>query len=215
MFDPARSTVYGVVLNHGLQLHEMGEALVQPPYGKPPIAPVLYIKPPNTFLPGGGEVPVPPGLEALEMGAAIAAVIGRTACRVSEDQALGHVAGFAPAIDVTIPHKSLHRPAIRQRCRDGFLPIGDLTPGLDAESLSVGIRLNGKLVGGLSAHQLVRSAARLIADVTEFMTLYAGDVLLLGLSPHASSLARPGDHVEAVLEGGGKVECRLVPEAAA
>ena len=71
-----------------------------PPYGRPPAAPVLYIKPPNTFLPGGGEVVVPAGVEALEIGATLALVIGRTACRVSEAEAMEHLARFAVAIDV-------------------------------------------------------------------------------------------------------------------
>jgi 5-oxopent-3-ene-1,2,5-tricarboxylate decarboxylase/2-hydroxyhepta-2,4-diene-1,7-dioate isomerase len=210
-------TVYGVILNTRPQLDALGPLLDAPPYGKPPQAPVLYIKPPNTWLPGGGEVAVPSGVEALEMGAALAVVIGRTATRVSEAEALDHVLGYAPAIDVCIPHDSLHRPAIRQRCRDGFLPIGAVTPksavdGLNA--LDIVLHVNGKPASRYSTADLVRPVARLIADVTDFMTLFAGDVLLAGLPPDGPQ-ASLGDLAEARIEGVGAVSCVLAPEALA
>ena len=42
-------TVYGVILNLRQELAALGEAMEKPPYGKPPKAPVLYIKPRNTL----------------------------------------------------------------------------------------------------------------------------------------------------------------------
>jgi 5-oxopent-3-ene-1,2,5-tricarboxylate decarboxylase/2-hydroxyhepta-2,4-diene-1,7-dioate isomerase len=207
-------SVYGVILNVRRQLDALGEALHAPPYGAPPRAPVLYIKAPNTCLPGGGDVPVPAGVEALEMGATLAVTIGRTAARVAEAQALEHVAGYAAAIDVCIPHTSLHRPAVRQRCRDRFLPIGALTPRsavADPAALKVEVRVNGEPRGGFAMAELVRPLGRLIADVTEFMTLFAGDVLLVGLPPDAP-LAGVSDEVEAAVAGVGSVRCRLVAE---
>jgi 5-oxopent-3-ene-1,2,5-tricarboxylate decarboxylase/2-hydroxyhepta-2,4-diene-1,7-dioate isomerase len=207
-------TVYGVIMNLRAEIEALGEALSAPPYGSPPEAPVLYIKPPNTFLPGGGEVAVPAGSDALEMGASIALVFGRTAARVGEDEALDFVAGYAPVIDVSIPHASLHRPAIRQRCRDRFLPIGALAPKsavADLNQLSVAVRINGAEAGGFSTAELVRPIPRLIADVTDFMTLGAGDVLLVGLPPQRP-LARLGDRAEAEVAGVGTVGCTLVTE---
>jgi 5-oxopent-3-ene-1,2,5-tricarboxylate decarboxylase/2-hydroxyhepta-2,4-diene-1,7-dioate isomerase len=213
---PVEGTVYGVILNLRQQLEAMADAFGQAPYGAEPNAPVLYIKPPNTYLPRGGVVAVPPGVEALEMGAAIAVVIGRTACRVSEAAAMEHVAGYAVAIDVCVPHASLHRPAVRQRCRDGFLPIGPVIPrdavaGLN--QLSVALRVNGRETSRYSTADLVRPIPRLIADVTEFMTLYAGDVLLAGLPPDGP-LAKSGDAVEAEVSGLGVLACALAAEAA-
>jgi len=211
-FRPTASgAVYGVILNLRPQLQALGPALDKPPYGKPPQAPVLYIKPPNTYLPGGGEVYAPEGVEALEMGACLAIVIGRTATRVAEAQALDHVLGYAPAIDVCVAHESLHRPAIRQRCRDGFLPLGAVAAPVSG-AVDVRVKINGKDAGGFSTADLVRPVARLIADVTDFMTLHAGDVLLAGLPPDGPQ-ARLGDRVEARIEGVGVVGCVLTPEA--
>ena len=207
-------TVYGTILNVRRQLELLGDALDKPPYGKPPRAPVLYIKPPNTYAPDGATVAVPPGVEALETNATLAVVIGKTACRVSEADALEHVAGYAVAIDVCIPHSSLPRPAVRQRCRDGFLPMGETTPRAtvaDPDVLSVAVYVNGGEVSRFSTSDLVRPVTRLIADVTQFMTLSEGDVLLVGLPPDGPQ-ARVGDRVEARITGVGAVTCTLAAE---
>jgi 5-oxopent-3-ene-1,2,5-tricarboxylate decarboxylase/2-hydroxyhepta-2,4-diene-1,7-dioate isomerase len=211
---PTDGTAYGVILNVRRQLESLGEALSQPPYRAPPRAPVLYIKPPNTYAPGGGAVPVPSGVDALEMGASLALVIGRTAARVPEAEAMQHVAGYAAVIDVCVPHASLHRPAVRQRCRDRFLPIGPMAPrGAVAapDALAVRVRVDGQDRGGFSLAELVRPVPRLIADVTAFMTLFAGDLLLVGLPPEGP-LARIGQEVVAEVSGVGTVSCRPVAE---
>jgi len=217
-FRPTASgAVYGVILNLRPQLQALGPALDKPPYGKPPQAPVLYIKPPNTYLPGGGEVYAPEGVEALEMGACLAIVIGRTATRVPEAQALDHVLGYAPAIDVCVAHESLHRPAIRQRCRDGFLPIGAVAPkaaALRLNALDVALFVNGREQSRYSTADLVRPVARLLADVTDFMTLFAGDVLLAGLPPDGPQ-AGIGDRAEVRIDGVGSVGCVVAREARA
>ena len=213
---PVSGTIYGVILNVRHEIEAIGAALSQPPYGKPPQAPVLYIKPPNTYLPGGGEVFVPAGEDALEANATLAVVIGRTAARVSQADALSHVLGYAVAIDVCVPHTSLHRPAIRQRCRDGFLPIGTVMPKAtvgDPDRLAVKVAVNGREMSLFSTADLVRPVSRLIADVTEFMTLFEGDVLLVGLAPDGPR-ARAGDRVEAEIDGVGSVSCSLIAETA-
>ena len=50
---------------------------------------VLYIKPRNTRSAHGRPIVVPAGVTALEMGASLGVVIGRTACRVREAEAHG------------------------------------------------------------------------------------------------------------------------------
>jgi 5-oxopent-3-ene-1,2,5-tricarboxylate decarboxylase/2-hydroxyhepta-2,4-diene-1,7-dioate isomerase len=204
-------TVYGVILNVQGSVEALGEAVNAAPYKAPPKAPVLYIKPRNTFLPGGGLVGVPEGAPALEVQPTLGLLFGRTATRVSEADALAYVAGFVPAIDVAIPHASVYRPAIRQRCRDGFLPLGaPVAP--TAGPVNARVRINGADAGGFSTADLVRPLSRLIADVTDFMTLSPGDVLLVGLGL-GSPQARVGDQVTAELSGVGTVGVSLVPES--
>ena len=211
-------TVYGVLLNYRGALAALGDAVRQPPYKAPPKAPVLYIKPANTWIGHGAPIPVPADADALEMGAALGVVLGRAACRVTAESALDHVAGYTVANDVSVPHDSYYRPSIRFKCRDGFCPIG---PGIidrvrvpDPDALAVRVFVDGALRQQNTTANLIRSTARLIADITEFMTLSPGDVLLTGV-PENAPLARAGQRVAIEIEGVGRLENPLVAEGPA
>lgn len=218
MHAPPRGTVYGTLLNYRGALAALGEAVHKPPYKAPPKAPVLYIKPANTWIGDGAPIPVPSDAEALQMGAALGVVIGRTACRVPVDAALDYVAGYTVVNDVSVPHDSFYRPSIRLKCRDGFCPISatlvesERVPNPDA--LAVRVFVDGVLRQQNTTANLIRSTARLIADITEFMTLSAGDVLLTGV-PENAPLARAGQRVAIEIEGVGRLENPLVAEGRA
>jgi len=211
------ATVYGTLLNYQGALAALGAAVREAPYGAPPEAPVLYIKPANTMIGHGMDIPLPEGVAELEIGAALGVVIGRTASRVSPQRALEHVLGYTVANDICIPHASLYRPAIRERARDGFCPIGpwviERKAVRDPDALAVRVWINGELRQENTTRNLIRSVSTLIADVTEFMTLYAGDVLLVG-TPENAPLAGAGDRVRIEAEGVGALENRVVPEQA-
>lgn len=213
--------VYGALLNHAPELAALGEAAHQPPYKAPPRAPVLQVKPRNTLAGDGAQVPVPPDVPTLEIGASLAIVIGRTACRVAQADAADVIAGFTIAADLRVPHASHYRPAVRQRARDGFCPLGprvvalaDLGGLAAAAALPVHVAVHGQPVHHSHTGERVRGIARLIADVTEFMTLEAGDVLLLGVAAQVPQ-ARVGQAVAITIEGIGTLNLALVAEAAA
>lgn len=209
-----RGTVYGSLLNHADALAALGTAAHAPPYKAPPKAPVLYIKPRNTWAGTGDAVVVPAGVDELEIGATLGLVIGRTACRVSEAQALSFVAGGVIVNDVSVPHASYYRPSLRFNARDGFCPIGPCVAlerlgSLDA--LQVQVEIDGVLVQRSSTAGLIRPAARLLAEVTEFMTLSPGDVLMLGVAAGAPR-ARAGQRVSILIDGMGRLDNPLVAE---
>ncbi|MFV3127096.1 fumarylacetoacetate hydrolase family protein [Niveispirillum sp. KHB5.9] len=212
---PDGGTVYGVVLNTKTELARLGDSLSAAPYKAPPKAPVLYIKPRNTRNRHGGLVTVPAATPMLEVNATLAVLIGRPATRVAPELALDHVAGYTLAIDVCEPHDSYYRPAIRQRCRDGFLPVGPLVvPAAaitDPDALEIAVSVNGVPAARWSTADLVRPLATLIADVSGFMTLAAGDLLLVGLAPDPA-LARAGDKVTASIAGIGELTVTLEGE---
>ncbi len=206
-------TVYGVLLNDAPSLARAAPSFEAPPYKAAPRAPVLYIKPRNTRAGEGAAVAVPADPGVVRIDATVGAVIGRPATRVSPEHALEHVAGYVVASDLTLPHDQVYRPAIAQRCRDGFCPMSAVqaAPGFDVSRAEVVVVVNGAEVQRRSLSQLVRPLPQLIADVTEFMTLTEGDVLLLG---HAddSPTARPGDAVHIEVPGLGRLSHTLVAE---
>ena len=213
--SPVSGTIYGTLLNYKGALKALENEVNEPPYNQPPNAPILYIKPVNTINGYNVPIPLPSDVAELEVGAALGIVIGRTATRVSEEQALDYVAGYTVVNDVTVPHSSFFRPAISQKARDGFCPVGPWVIERDAienpDALELRVYINGELRQENTTANLIRPVKKLIAEVTEFMTLTAGDTLLVGV-PEGAPLVKSGDHVCIKIEGVGALENRVVHE---
>jgi 5-oxopent-3-ene-1,2,5-tricarboxylate decarboxylase/2-hydroxyhepta-2,4-diene-1,7-dioate isomerase len=209
---PPRGTVYGTLLNFRGALAALGESVNQPPLKAPPKAPILYIKPRNTFAANGDAVLLPEGVEALEFGASLALVIGRTACRVAERDALDVLAGYAIANDVSVPHQPYYRPSLRFKCRDGFCPIGEFVARAavaDPDALEITVEVDGEIVQRGHTSTLIRPVAKLLAEVTEFMTLSRGDMLLIGVPENAPRL-RAGQRATIRIDGIGELHNHVV-----
>lgn len=190
-------TVYGVLLNGQAEWEAWAPRMTEPPYRAAPQAPVLYIKTANTWCASGAATAVPAG--GAEVGASLALVLGGPACRVVAAQALDHVAGCVLVNDLALPHASYYRPPLPQRNRDGFLGIGPRLATLqqigDPNRLRLQVRIDGRLRQTVDLARMRRPAAQLIAEVSEFLTLQRGDVLLLGLGA-PRPLARAGQRIE-------------------
>lgn len=219
---PIHGTVYGVLLNSAAEWQATEPLMHEPPYKAPPQAPVLYIKTANTWSANDTAIALPRGVGEVEVGATLAAVMGTQ----------GHVRGFVLLNDWSLPHsvdaQGFYRPPVKSKCIDGFLGVGaNLWPAADlpepnAHTLTV--RINGALCQTVDLAQMRRPWPALLAAVSEFMTLQAGDVLMLGLDvlregPRAGRrpLARAGDVVEVScpgVPGLGVLRHTLVQEAA-
>lgn len=195
-----RGTVYGPLLNFQRELALWAARMNEAPYKAPPQAPVLYIKTANTFSPSGGTVVLPPGAEALAVGATIGLVMGEPLPGCSKPR-LSALAGCVLLNDWCVPHDSYFRPPVKTRCADGLLGVGpSLVPmPVVLDGLQIEVRINGVWKQTVGLADLVRPAAQLLADVGEFMTLQPGDVLMLGtdcLMDGSRPLAKARDTVE-------------------
>lgn len=181
-------TVYGVILNDAASVQKIG-SLAEAPYKGAPKAPALYIKPANTRAACGAAVNLPGDAKTVEVAATIGLVMGRAAGRLTAENALDAVAGIVLAADLSLPHASYYRPAIREKCFDGSLPLSSVKPLVDLGQLVLNTEIDGKVVESRSLAGLIRKPAQLLADVTEFMSLRQGDVLLVGVSYQAPQAA--------------------------
>jgi 5-oxopent-3-ene-1,2,5-tricarboxylate decarboxylase/2-hydroxyhepta-2,4-diene-1,7-dioate isomerase len=218
-FDVAPYRLSGVVvgplLNHAAALAALGDGVREAPYKAAPKGPILYIKPRNTLATTGAAVTIPAGCDELEIGASLGLVIGATACRVDARRALDHVAGYTLVADLSVPHDSYYRPSIRFKALDGSCLLGPRVVArasvADPDALAVRISLDGVRAQATGTGGMVRSAARLIADVSEFMTLRPGDILMLGVA-FGAPRGRPGQRFAVEVDGIGTLEGHLVAE---
>lgn len=210
--------VYSALLNDPQQLLQLGDAVHQPPYKAPPQHPVLAVRPRHALAADGQAIQVPAG--GVCTGASLGLVVGRTACRVALADAPAHIAGYLVANQLSLPMHGPgrhYRPAVRQTARDGFCALGPAVVPAHAvptpDDLAMQLLLDGQPVWqGRSAGRL-RGTARLLSDVSDFITLQPGDVLLLGTSADMP-LARAGQTMAVAIDGLGTLHNSLVAEAA-
>ena len=208
-------TAYGVVLNHRSEREALAQAFEAAPYKAPPQAPVMYIKPRGCLAGDGAVVRLDADLHEVEAAPTLGLLFGRDVYRSSPHEALGCVEAACLALDLSEPHASYYRPVVRQRCRDGFLPLGRpaaFRPPLLEQPIVA--RVGGHEALSWSPKDLVRDAATLVADISEFMTLRAGDLLLIGLPPGAPRLQR-GEQISVSMEGLPSLRVSLASEVAA
>ena len=206
-------TVLGALLNDPAALAALGDALHQPPHKAPPRAPVLEVKPRHTWATDGDAIAVP---GAVLVGVSLAIVLGHGAHRVQASDALALVAGWLVAGDLSLPLPGHYRPSVRLKARDGFCPLGQvLVPAAavpQPDALATQVLVDGVCVQRASTAGRQRGVAQLIADVSQFMTLQPGDVLLLGAT-HGAPLVLPGQAVQLLIDSVGTLGFTLVAEA--
>lgn len=207
----ATGTLFGIALNYTGLLQSRLAEFDEPPYQKPPVKPVLFIKTPNTRNADGQAVVMPTG-ERLQPGPALGVVIGKTASRVAEKDALAHVAGYLIVNEFSLPEESYYRPAVKAKCRDGFCSLSSEVVELaEPHRLNLKLLVNGEVRQENTTANLVRGIARLISELSEFMTLHEGDVLITG-TPEGRVDVQPGDEVVVEISGLGRLTNSIVAQ---
>ncbi len=99
--------------------------------------------------------------------------------------------------------------------QDGFSPLGPAmaAQGVDPTALHITSTVNGEVRQDATGADLIFTFAQLIADLSRFMTLEPGDVILTG-TPAGANVVAPGDVVEVTLEGAGSVTSTIVEAGA-
>jgi 2-keto-4-pentenoate hydratase/2-oxohepta-3-ene-1,7-dioic acid hydratase in catechol pathway len=181
--------------------------------GEPPKAPLLFGKFANTLCGDGDAIVLPPGVGHVDAEAELAVVIGRTAHRVSEDDALEFVAGWTCANDVSARDFQFGDGQwFRGKSLDTFCPVGPRVVSrdeLDPRDLRVQQRLNGEVLQDARTNDLIFTVPVLVSYVSQAITLEPGDLILTG-TPEGVGVFRdpkislaPGDVVEVEVEGIG------------
>ncbi|WP_306322304.1 MULTISPECIES: fumarylacetoacetate hydrolase family protein [unclassified Streptomyces] len=185
---------------------------------EPPAEPVVFFKAADTVVGPDDTVLVPRGSKKTDWEVELAVVIGRTARYVeSHEAALACVAGYAVAHDVSEREFQIERGGTWDKGKncETFNPLG---PWLvtadevqDPQALGLKLWVNGELKqDGTTADQIF-PVAEVVRYVSQFMTLYPGDVINTGTpagvamgQPEPKPYLRAGDVVELEVEGLGR-----------
>jgi 2-keto-4-pentenoate hydratase/2-oxohepta-3-ene-1,7-dioic acid hydratase in catechol pathway len=170
--------VVGIGLNYREHAKESGAEI--------PKEPIVFLKA-NTSINGPfDDVVLPKGSNRSDWEVELGVVIGKRAKGVSEAQALSHVFGYVIVNDVSEREHQLERGGqwTKGKSHDTFCPIG---PWLvtseevgDEQALDLWCEVNGERYQNSNTSDMIFSVAQCVSYVSQFMTLYPGDVITTG-----------------------------------
>jgi 2-keto-4-pentenoate hydratase/2-oxohepta-3-ene-1,7-dioic acid hydratase in catechol pathway len=194
-----RPRIFGLGYNYKAHSQESQKAV--------PEIPVLFMKPSTCVVGHEDSIVYPPHGEIIHFEGELTVVIGKTARRVSEADALNYVLGYTCGNDVS--DRVLQRRESSFGCLlagkgyDTFAPIGPwIVTGLDPAAQRIITRVNGTVRQDGNSCDLVFSVPFLIAYLSKYMTLLPGDLIMTG-TPAGVGPIQVGDTIEVEIEGIG------------
>ncbi len=196
---------------------------------EPPPAPLIFSKWPSSVIGHEAEIRWDPALTGqVDYEAELAVVIGRTARRVSEADALAHVLGYTCLDDVSARDLQFGDGQwARGKSLDTFCPMGPVLVTADEipdpQDLEISCRVGGEIVQHANTAQMYFGVAAIISYCSQAFTLEPGDVIATGTPGGVGIFRDPpvllgdGDEVTVEIERIGRLvnTCRYEPAAVA
>lgn len=179
-----------------------------------PDEPCVFMKPQTCLIAHDEAIKLPAWTGRVDYEGELAVVIGTTCRNVDEARALDCVLGYSCFNDVSarvLQHKD--GQWVRAKGFDTFGPFGPavrITRSLP-KTAGLATYLNGNVVQRSSFDDMIFSVASIIAHLSRFSTLEAGDVIATG-TPSGVGPIRPGDIVEIAIEGIGTLKNPVIAE---
>ena len=202
-------------LNYADHAKETGQEL--------PAEPILFNKAPTSICGPNDDIIYPKNSDRMDWECEIAFVIGKRARYVQEAEALGYISGYTICNDVSERRWQVKRNGqwVKGKSAETFGPLGpwlvttdEMT---DPHNLAMSLDVNGNRKQTGSTSTMIFSIPKLLAYVTEFMVLEAGDVITTGTPPGVGSAKKPpeylkaGDKLALKIEGLGEQNATVVP----
>lgn len=181
-----------------------------------PKEPVLFSKFPSALIGSGEPIVAPKVSTRVDFEAELVIVIGKKGRKISEANALDHVAGYAVGHDVSARDWQLEKDGKQWmvgKTFDTFAPVGPVLVTkdevADVHNLSIKLRLNGKTMQNSNTKEFIFSVPQMVSYISQVITLVPGDLIFTGTPPgigHALSpqvYMKAGDVAEVEIEGLG------------
>jgi 2-keto-4-pentenoate hydratase/2-oxohepta-3-ene-1,7-dioic acid hydratase in catechol pathway len=200
-------------LNYVDHAAEVGKAL--------PADPMVFMKAKSAICGPYDDIELPRGSQKTDWEIELAVIIGKEAKYITPDQALGHVAGYCVANDLSERALQTERSGqwTKGKSADTFGPLG---PWLvtrdeidDPQNLGLRLLVNGQVMQDGSTQTMHFDLVTIISELSQVMRLEPGDVISTGTPPGVGMgrvppvYLKPGDVVEAAITGLGQMRQRV------
>jgi 2-keto-4-pentenoate hydratase/2-oxohepta-3-ene-1,7-dioic acid hydratase in catechol pathway len=210
------SKFVAIGLNYSDHAKEAGQPI--------PTEPIIFMKATTCINGPNDDIIQPRNSTKLDWECELGIVIGTKAQYVSEEEALKYVAGYCVINDVSERSFQLGRPGGQWDKGKGFDTAGPIGPWLvttdeiaDPQKLDMWLDVNGKRMQNGNTRTMIFGCARIVSDVSQYMTLLPGDVIAtgtppgvgLGIKPEPVFL-KPGDTMVVGIRGLGEQRQKVV-----
>jgi 2-keto-4-pentenoate hydratase/2-oxohepta-3-ene-1,7-dioic acid hydratase in catechol pathway len=186
-----------------------------------PKAPLLFNKLPNALSAHNAPIVLPTISEQVDFEAELAVIIGRTAKRVSEGEALDYVFGYSLINDVSARDLQFGDGQwTRGKSLDTFAPLGPFITTRDeiedVQTLKIEGVLNGEVMQSSNTARMIFQVAYLVSYLSQGITLQPGDVIASGTPDGVGIFRKPpvllkaGDVFEVKIEKVGTLRNPVV-----
>jgi fumarylpyruvate hydrolase len=201
--------VYCVGQNYAAHAAEMGGDGRQPPF--------FFSKPADALVPGGGDVAYPPLTANLQHEVELVVALAHGGSDIPADRALDCVFGYAVGFDMTrrdlqAGAKAKGQPWDMAKGYDQGGPVSAIVPASTLghpTSGAIWLKVNGEVRQSGDLEQMSWKVAEVIANLSTYVRLEAGDLIFTGTPAGVSTVVR-GDLLEGGVDGVGELTIRLV-----
>lgn len=185
--------------NYGEHARELGNEI--------PEEPVVFMKPETAVTPDGGVFYIPSYSSDAHFEAELIFRIGKTGKHLAPQFAGRYLNAVSVGIDFTLRDvqqklKEKGLPWERAKAFDGSAAIGRWSPLTGEQApdqlFEFSLNVNGELRQSGKSNEMIHSVSKLIAYISSFVTLKAGDIVFTG-TPAGVGRVNPGDRLEAFL----------------
>ena len=190
-----------------------------------PTEPVVFMKAISALNGPSDDVILPDNSVKGDCEVELAVVIGSTAKKVNESEALAHVAGYTICNDVSEREWQLEHGNqwSKGKSFDTFAPVG---PWLvtkdeinDPQNLAMWLDLNGKRMQTGNTNTMIFGVEKLISYLSHFVTLQPGDIISTGTPPGVGMGVKPepvflkiGDEMRLGIDGLGEQKQNVIAD---
>ena len=188
-----------------------------------PDEPIIFMKAINCLQGPDDNVMLPRGSVKTDWEVELGIVIGKKTRYVTQEKALEHVVGYVLVNDISERESQTERGPQWDKGKgcDTFGPIGPYLVTRDEvpnpQSLQLWLDVNGKRMQNGTTKTMIFSVKEIVSYVSEFMTLFAGDIITTGTPPGVGVGMKPpvflkvGDVMSLGISGLGEQRQKVVP----
>ena len=191
---------------------------------KVPSEPIVFMKATSSINGPNDNIEISKNSKKLDWEVELGIVIGKELKNISEKESPNHILGYCLVNDISERDWQIEKMGqwVKGKSHDTFGPIGpylvtkdEIT---DINNLNLSLDVNGKRMQTGNTDTMIFNAYFIVAYLSKFMSLQAGDIITTGTPPGVGMGMKPpvflkaGDTMRLSIDNLGEQNSKVVPE---